>query len=206
MWLIDTRAPSNVSIVSHSLCDRRRKHDWFRLALPSVSPVALTLVSIIAAVVLAAGCAGNCATNCPVIVFGIYATPGENLDIATAQLAGPACPESVGGCSGDLSGANTCVRMSIIGAQAGMCELDLTFTNGRAPLAIKTEFAAETNQGCCHGFPVIGPWSYTVPPLYGSTTDAGADGGLDSEADATSDSPADDADDAAPGSSGAGDR
>jgi hypothetical protein len=35
----------------------------------------------------------------------------------------------------------------------------------------------ETHIGCCHGLPVIGPTSYTVPPLHGApASDAGPDG------------------------------
>jgi hypothetical protein len=125
-----------------------------------------TLALVIAAGVVASGCGSTCATNCPAIVFDIFATPGDNLNIATAQLVGPGCPLELSNCRGDLSGANPCARISLLASQPGLCELDLTFSDGRPQTAIQTEFGPETHQGCCHGFPVIGPASYTVPPLH----------------------------------------
>jgi hypothetical protein len=113
------------------------------------------------------------------------ATAGENLDVNSAQWSGPGCPSSQPGyCAPDPNNSsNTCVRVAIFAGQEGTCQLDLTFNDGRAPFSATAVFGPETHQGCCHGFPVMGPTYATVPPLHPSPSgDAGGDGaGADSD-------------------------
>ncbi len=137
----------------------------------------------------------------------MLATSGENLNVLSAHWTGPACP--VGAqplCRPDVSGANSCVRFSILGSQTGICELDLVFNDGRAPFSVVAEFGPETHQGCCHGFPVVGPTTVTVPSLHpivlpdagadatAAAADAGngSDSAVDVPPDVPPDSPADD--------------
>ena len=131
----------------------------------------------------AAGCAGNCATGCPPLQFDVVATSGENLNLASAQWSGPACPAAPPkSCGSDPYNSNNyCVRLSIIAVGEGNCRLDLTFNDGRTPFSATAVFGAETHQGCCHGFPISGATSATVPPLHPVVTDAGGDqdGGAD---------------------------
>lgn len=135
----------------------------------------------------AAGCASNCATNCPNLEFDVLATPGENLNVLTATWTGAGCPlDAAPQCRGDLDGTNLCTRFSIETTQSGSCELDLTFSDGRLPFRGSTTFGPETHQGCCHGFPVIGAASVTVPPLYTPVGfDASPDGDASSDGDAS---------------------
>jgi len=84
----------------------------------------------------------------------------------------------------------TCVHIAIVGAQPGTCRLDLTFNDERAPFSATAEFGPETHQGCCHGFPVVGPLFSTVPPLHPKPTDAGMDGGAADTAVEVLDAPA----------------
>lgn len=131
---------------------------------------------IIAGLTASAGCGGNCATNCPNLIFQAIAPPGENLDLRSAQWAGPACPQvQPTFCGNDPTTGRTCVVISIIGTQAGACQLDLTFNDGRAPFTTIAEFGPETHQGCCHGFPVVGASMATIPPLHPQPDDAGLD-------------------------------
>jgi hypothetical protein len=180
-------------------CDLRRISFLLSTALSSLLSVAGAAIVATTLAPGVSGCASNCATNCPAIVFDVFATPGENLNLASAQLTGPACPlDQPNACSGDSTGANPCVRLSILAPQAGTCQLDLTFTDGRAPFSVTAEFGPETHQGCCRGFPVVGAPSVTVPSLHPVVIDAGtdaanaADAGRDTDAGA----PATDAADA----------
>jgi len=145
----------------------------FRCDLHRLVLVALTLI----ACATLTGCGSTCGSNCPITSIDIVATSGENLNIATATWTGPACPTGTQPqCRGDFTGANSCVRFTIIGSQAGTCELDLTFTDGRVPFSAVATFDVETHQGCCHGFPVVGDSMVTVPPLHPVVLpDAGAD-------------------------------
>ena len=146
-----------------------------------------------------AGCGSTCGANCPPTLVDVLAPSGENLNVLSAHWTGPACP--VGAqplCRGDISGANNCVLFSILGSQTGTCELDLVFNDGRAPFSVVAEFGAETHQGCCHGFPVIGPTTVMVPPLHPIVLpDAGADA-TDDDAGNGSDSAVDVPPDVAP--------
>ena len=58
------------------------------------------------------------------------------------------------------------------------------------------EFGDETHQGCCHGFPLVGPTTVSVPPLHPIVLpDAGADAdgnGSDSAVDVPPDAPSGD--------------
>ena len=148
---------------------------------------------IVAGLTASAGCGSTCATNCPNLLFEAVATPGENLDVKTAQWAGPACPSSQPNyCRPDPNNGLACVNITIIGTQAGTCQLDLTFNDGRAPFSTIAEFGPETHQGCCHGFPVLGASTVTIPSLHPQPDDAGADAspGVDASADAgTADAP-----------------
>ena len=143
-----------------------------------VTPVAAAiLVTVFATMGALPGCSGTCASNCPEVLFVVAATVGENLDVATATWAGPGCPTAPPGyCQGDAINGLACVRLFILGSQPGACQLDLTFNDGRAPFSVTTQFGPETHQGCCHGFPVVGPVAVTIPPLHPEPTDAGADG------------------------------
>jgi hypothetical protein len=156
----------------------------------------MLLLAVLAA---QAGCS-TCASNCPATVFDVLATTGENLNIATAQLVGPACLSSFAECRGDFTGANACARLSIIGSGPGACELDITFSDGRDPIKAPTTFGPETQQGCCHGFPVVGSTSFTIPPLHPAvgfdaavdTTDAApqaGDGAVEATANVDSSAP-----------------
>jgi hypothetical protein len=135
------------------------------------------VVLVLFACAALAACGSTCGSNCPITAVDIVATSGENLNIATAAWMGSACPTDMQPrCRGDSTGANTCVRFTIIGSQPGTCELDLTFTDGRVPFSALATFDAETHQGCCHGFPVLGDKVVTVPPLHPVVLpDAGAD-------------------------------
>jgi hypothetical protein len=133
---------------------------------------------VIAGLAAGAGCGSTCASGCPPLLVYVIATPGENLALASARWAGPACPDGqINYCQGDLAKGLTCVQMVMIGAHPGTCQLDLTFNDGRAPFSAVAEFGPETHQGCCHGLPVVGPTVITVPPLHPQPSDAGADGG-----------------------------
>lgn len=125
------------------------------------------MMALLAGAAGAAGCSSNCASSCPNLVFDVVATVGENLNVQTATYTGPACPVNTGpACRGDVDGTNLCVRFTIEAIAPGSCELDLVFSDGRLPFRATGEFGAETHQGCCHGFPVTGPASVTVPPLH----------------------------------------
>lgn len=155
----------------------------FGCDLRRISSVVSVVAGVVATATLAAalalgvsGCASNCATNCPAIVFDVFATPGENLNLASASWTGPACAlDQPNACSGDTTGTNPCVRLSMLAIQAGTCRLDLTFTDGRAPFSVTTEFGPETHQGCCRGFPVVGASFVIVPSLHAIAIDAGTD-------------------------------
>jgi hypothetical protein len=133
------------------------------------------LALAVASVTTLSGCAGTCATNCPAIVFNVLATPGENLNLATAQWMGPACPTESPVCIGDAAG-NACTRFFLIAMVSGVCELDLTFSDARAPFSVQAQFGPETHQGCCHGLPVIGAATVYIPPLHPVV---GPDAGID---------------------------
>jgi hypothetical protein len=129
-----------------------------------------------ATVLTATGCASKCATNCPLIEVDVFATPGENLDVAAAPTwAGPACPPDPLHCRGDA--VQPCTRFTFRGIAAGSCDLTITFQN-RPPFTAHTSFAPETTQGCCRGFPVLGETAFTVPRL-GAVQDAAAGGAAD---------------------------
>ena len=144
-------------------CDLRRVSVFLALAAASVAALD--------------GCAGTCASNCPPILFDILATTGENLSLATAIWTGPACPADPPRCGFDYTDTNNCARFSIIAVAPGTCEVDLTFSDGRAPFSVQAEFGPETHQGCCHGLPVIGATTAIIPPLHPlPSADAGIDG------------------------------
>ena len=140
-----------------------------------------------------AGCGSTCGSNCPPTSFAVVATAGDNLNVLSAAWTGPACPVGTTPlCRGDASGAYPCTFFTMFGTQAGSCQLDLVFNDGRAPFSAVAEFGDETHQGCCRGFPVVGPTSVTVPPLHPvALPDAGADA-ADSAADVAPDGPSDD--------------
>jgi hypothetical protein len=202
-------APSNVWFVSLPDCDQPRAGDVVRTGA-SIFRIVVAFAFVVCAGAVVSGCAGNCATGCPNTLFDVFASPNENLNIATTQLVGPGCPPVLAGCRGDLAGTNSCVRLSLVASQPGACELDMTFSDSRTAVSIKTEFGAETHQGCCQGFPVIGPGSYTIPTL-GSPppVDAGsdaADAAVDATTDVAADAPTrDDASADVPADSGNGD-
>jgi hypothetical protein len=171
-----------VGLVRASRCDLRRI--WI--------PIGMTLAQITAgaavagAIAIVPGCGSTCGTDCPAVVFDVFATTGENLAIATAHWTGSACPlDQPNTCSPDTANNLPCARLSILGIQPGTCQLDLTFNDGRAPFSVTTEFGPETHQGCCHGFPVVGPALVYIPPLHPTATDAGTD----AETDAPTSSP-----------------
>jgi hypothetical protein len=144
---------------------------------------AAAVIIAIAGLTASAGCGGTCATNCPNLLFQAMASPGENLDVKSAQWAGPACPpEQPSYCAPDPTSGRTCVFISMLGTQAGTCQLDLTFNDGRAPFRAIAEFGPETHQGCCHGFPVLGTSAVTIPPLHPQADDAGVDSAPGSDA------------------------
>jgi hypothetical protein len=140
-----------------------------------------------------ASCGSTCGSNCPVTAFVVVATSGENLNVLTAQWTGPACPVGVTPlCRPDVSGANPCSVFTIIASQTGSCQLDLVFTDGRAPFSVVAMFGEETHQGCCRGFPVLDPAMVTVPPLHPvMLPDAGTDAADSAVTIAPDGSPAD---------------
>jgi hypothetical protein len=143
------------------------------------------------------GCASNCATNCPNIEFDVVATVGENLNVYSATWSGAGCPtNATPSCRGNFDGTNICVRFTMIAPHEGTCQLDLAFTDGRPQFSATATFGPATTQGCCQGFPVVGPALATVPPLHpvigfdaGSDGEAGSGdgGGDDAGTDAGSD-------------------
>jgi hypothetical protein len=151
---------------------------FFRCDLRFVSMMAL-----LAGAATAAGCTSTCASNCPNLFFDVVATDGENLNVDTATYTGPACPvNTLPACRGDATGTNLCVRFTIEASGPGSCELALVFSDGRLPFRTTAQFGDETHQGCCHGFPVSGAASATVPPLHmiiGFDASPDGDGGDD---------------------------
>ena len=94
------------------------------------------LVALFAGTLAVAGCASDCGANCPAVVFNVVATGGESLTVATATWTGDACAtDQAPECRGNVDGSLPCVDFTIIGARAGTCRLDLTFTDGRLPFS-----------------------------------------------------------------------
>jgi hypothetical protein len=148
------------------------------------------LALLLASASVLSGCAGRCGSNCPVLDVDLFAAPGENLNVSSAQWTGPACPPGLPTCRGDLYNPAQlpCIRFTMLASAPGACQLDVTFTD-RPPVTVSATFGPETTQGCCHGFPVIGTAVFNVPP-YGSTqNDAGAGG--DADAASSTDGPTD---------------
>ena len=184
IWLLDGAGPRPPKVSPVTTALPRRS--------PASAAAATALAAVTAAVVATPGCGSTCATNCPTISFSAIATPGENLDVMTAQWMGPACPAGPPNyCAPDRINGLPCVAISIIASQAGTCQLDLTFNDGRPPFSVTAEFGPETHQGCCHGFPVLGSPVVTIPPLHPAPHDAAADGGTGPDAGRDADGAAD---------------
>ena len=133
------------------------------------------VVLVFAATALSApGCTSNCRSNCPPTEVLVTASKGENLDLAAgATFTGPACRPALEYCTGD--DVNPCVWFRIVGFAEGTCDVALTFKDSRPAITVHAEFGPATTQGCCRGYPVIGPATVTIPSLDGGTGDAPAD-------------------------------
>ena len=155
-------------------CDLGSVLTWRARSIRFAGP----LVALVAGLLGVAGCASDCGANCPLLAFQVVAPSGESLTYATATWTGDACAtDQAPECRGNFDGSLPCVGFTIIAARPGSCRLDLTFTDGRAPFSATGNFGPATQQGCCHGFPVIGAPVVTVPPLHPpAVVDAGPDG------------------------------
>jgi len=145
---------------------------------------------LITAALSVAGCDGHCRSNCPVTALTVVAADGENLKIQSGHWSGPACRPTVEYCSPDPIDPTDypCKWFQIVGFAEGTCEVALTFSDDRPPITVQATFGPATTQGCCEGYPLIGPQVFTIPPLKGGAdaasagTDAETDGGTDGSA------------------------
>jgi len=154
-------------------------------AAPSFSGIFfLPAAAVIGAVVAASGCQSNCRSNCPPAEVFVTASPGENLDLDQRMWQGPACRYSADYCTPDYTDPTNfpCVSFRIVGFGEGVCEVSLTFKDGRPPITIHAEFGPPTTVGCCHGYPALTPSTVVIPPLHADGGAGRADGDADGDA------------------------
>jgi hypothetical protein len=140
------------------------------------------------------GCS-DCANNCPNTQVTISAPTNIDLPITMTGQEGPACPNYPILCRGGGAGTR-CTYFTVTAPAPGICDVTLTFSDGRPPMVVRTEFGPTSDVGCCRGYPVVGDDLFIISPAAdggitvrdGATTDAtwiadpGTDGGAPPDA------------------------
>lgn len=138
---------------------------------------ATAAIGFLLAVFTTPACSSTCGEYCPSTVVYIGSANNHELNgvLGDIEVDGPACPpRSSVLCVGDQS-TTACTHTTIIGQQPGDCDVEFVF--GDRPTEILHLHFGEpmnANGSCCKGYPVVGPWLYTIPdkptgPIYSGT-------------------------------------
>jgi hypothetical protein len=129
----------------------------------------------------APGCASNCGEVCPATTVWVSSPDNRELNgiLEDLQVAGDACPPGFGVyCNGDQYQTG-CTHVTITAQKPGECDVLFVFSD-RPNEILHLQFGPTMNSNgtCCKGYPVLGPWLYTIPdkptgPIYSGGGDAG---------------------------------
>ncbi|HXJ19014.1 MAG TPA: hypothetical protein VMT03_02190 [Polyangia bacterium] len=140
------------------------------------------------AIFTAPGCASRCGENCPITTVYISSPDNAELNgiLQDLEVQGDACPPGYGVyCNGDEYSTG-CTHVTVTAMQPGECDVLFVF-NDRPNEIVHLQFGPtrNANGSCCKGYPVLGPWLYTIPdkPTGGTIYSGGGDAGpIDTDA------------------------